>query len=77
MRVLEKENFRKTEIMVAIMRYQIELDSKLDNIKRRLANTNDFNLQDAFRIFDSEGKGFVSSLELWQGLTMLEVSATT
>lgn len=32
---------------------------------------------DAFRIFDYEGKGYVTSIELWQGLTMLQVTATT
>jgi len=75
--VLEKENFRNTEIMVEIFNYQIEIDMKLDSIKRRLANTSDFNLQDAFGIFDSEGKGFISSMELWHGLTMLQITATT
>jgi len=32
---------------------------------------------DAFRMFDYEGKGYVTSIELWQGLTMMEVTATT
>ena len=39
--------------------------------------TKDFNLMDAFRMFDYEGKGYVTSIELWQGLTMMEVTATT
>ena len=71
MEVVSDEKSRHSQVIVAIMKYQIDLDSKLDDIKRRQAQTKDFNLMDAFRIFDYEGKGYVTSIELWQGLTML------
>ena len=65
MNVLQKENARHSQIIVEILKFQIDIDTKLDNIKGKLSDMKDFNLMDAFRIFDTQGKGYVSSIELW------------
>jgi hypothetical protein len=65
LKVLGKENCQHSQIIVEILKFQILLDTKLDNLKRKLAQTKDFNLMDAFRIFDMESKGYVTSIELW------------
>lgn len=52
LKVLDKENCRHSQVIVEILKFQILLDTKLDNLKRKLAQTKDFNLMDAFRIFD-------------------------
>lgn len=54
----------------------MELDNKLDQVKYNLATQEDFNLVDAFRIFDKNSKGYVTTVELIQGLTALNVGAS-
>jgi Ca2+-binding EF-hand superfamily protein len=42
-----------------------------------LASKPDFNLFDAFKWFDSENKGWVNSLELYNGLQKMGVKVST
>jgi hypothetical protein len=55
-------------MIVAIFRYQIDLDNQIDSIKKSLAQKPDFNLIDAFKFFDHENKGWVNSLDFYNGL---------
>lgn len=49
----------------------------MDQAKVNLAMNDDFSLPDAFRVFDKEGKGWVSSAEMLSALTNLNIAATT
>ena len=64
-------------MIVAIFRYQIDLDIQLDSIKKNLASKDDFNLVDAFKFFDSENKGWVNSLEFFNGLKNIGLKINT
>lgn len=63
--------------IVQLMRNQLDLDNRLDEVKVNLARSEDFNLQDAFRVFDDEGKGWVTSASMLAALTKLNIAATT
>jgi len=59
------------------LREQIENDQELENARNKLALQDDFNLFDAFRLFDLTEKGFVTRLELREGLNDLDVFPST
>jgi hypothetical protein len=46
--------------IVNLFRDQLELEKRLERIKIDLTLRTDFNLIDAFRIFDTEGKGWIT-----------------
>lgn len=50
--------------MVNLFREQLELEKRLERAKIDLSLRTDFNLIDAFRIFDTDGKGWVSPNEV-------------
>lgn len=47
--------------MVNLFREQLELEKRIERVKIDLSLRTDFNLIDAFRIFDVEGKGWISA----------------
>lgn len=55
-------------MLVEIFRLQLDLERQLEKSKIDLTLRTDFNLIDAFRIFDCEGKGWISVGELKEGL---------
>lgn len=59
--------------MVDIFRQQLELERCLEKAKIDLTLRTDFNLIDAFRIFDQQGKGWVTSAEIKESLSMFNV----
>ena len=63
------------EYLATVMKNQLDLDKELEEIREDLAIKTDFNLMDAFRFFDSNGKGFITSSELDQTLQLLDVFA--
>lgn len=63
--------------IVQVLLHQIELDNRLDKAKVELSKQDDFNLIEAFSLFDREDKGFISSTDLLVGLTNLNLSAST
>ena len=77
MDLLGQPNGDASEMIVAIFRYQIDLDNQIDSIKKSLAQKADFNLIDAFKFFDHENKGWVNSLDFYNGLLGIGVKATT
>jgi len=46
------------------LKEQVDVDRELENLKNELALRSDFNLLDAFRFFDQEGRGFITKTEL-------------
>lgn len=53
------------------MKEQVGLEQEIERARVKLAYTHDFNLMDAFRIFDSKGKGSVLPVELIEGLVTM------
>jgi Ca2+-binding EF-hand superfamily protein len=49
----------------------------LDSIKKGLASRSDFNLIDAFKFFDLENKGWINSLEFYNGLQSIGIIVST
>jgi Ca2+-binding EF-hand superfamily protein len=47
---------------------QLELEKRLEKIKVDLALRTDFNLIDTFRLFDAQGKGWITAEEVANGL---------
>lgn len=54
--------------LVRALREQISLEKELENAKISLAQRADFNLYDAFRIFDIDARGYISYTDIKQGL---------
>jgi Ca2+-binding EF-hand superfamily protein len=61
--------------MVNLFRDQLELEKRLERVKIDLSLRTDFNLIDAFRIFDAEGKGWININEIKEGLSLLNIFA--
>ena len=62
--------------MVNLFREQLELEKRLERVKIDLTLRTDFNLIDAFRIFDSEGKGWITPQEVKESLSLFGVFAS-
>ena len=58
---------------VKCLRNQIQLETKLEAGKQDLALKPDFNLIDAFRLFDIQGRGFTTSVDLMKGASKLHL----
>ena len=54
--------------LVRSLREQISLEKEIENAKISLAQRSDFNLFDAFRIFDVDAKGYINYSDLKDGL---------
>ena len=54
----------------------LEVESKLEDAKIRLAINPDFNCEDAFRIFDPNNKGFLDKEDIKNGLNLLGIFPT-
>jgi len=65
----------ETETVLAL-REQISLERELENAKQNLAKQPDFNLFDAFRVFDTPSMGYVTLSELKLKLADIGVFAT-
>jgi len=52
------------EHLVRTIKQQVNIDRDIEEIKKQLALKVDFNLLDAFRIFDNKGRGYINKLEL-------------
>lgn len=61
--------------MVNLFRDQLELEKRLERLKIDLTLRTDFNLIDAFRIFDEEGKGWITPQEVKDGLETFNIFA--
>jgi Ca2+-binding EF-hand superfamily protein len=65
----------KKELALAFKK-QILIEQQLERAKIDLASKPDFNLMDSFRMFDIDGKGWISLVELKNGLADLGIYCT-
>jgi Ca2+-binding EF-hand superfamily protein len=68
---LEEENF------LSYIREIIEVENDIERAKIELALRSDFNVDDAFRIFELDGRGYLTDVDIKYGLNSLEVFPTT
>jgi Ca2+-binding EF-hand superfamily protein len=61
--------------MATLFRDQLELERGLERVKVDISLRTDFNLIDAFRIFDVDGKGWITASEIKEGLAAFEIFA--
>jgi Ca2+-binding EF-hand superfamily protein len=54
----------------------MKAENKIENAKIDLALKQDFNCEDAFRIFEFNGRGFITPEDLRYGLKLLDIYAT-
>ena len=54
----------------------MEIESKIEDAKISLAINSDFNCEDAFRLFESNNKGFLTKDDLKNGLNLLGIFPT-
>jgi len=66
----EEENF------VAFLRDLIEIENEVEKAKIDLTYRTDFNVEDAFRNFELDGRGYVTDVDIKYGLNGLDVFAT-
>lgn len=63
----EEENFQ------SYLRELIDLENEIENAKCDLVTKADFNIEDAFRIFELSGRGYLGLLEIKYGLNFLDI----
>lgn len=51
------------EHLVRALKEQINLDREVEELKNQLSFRHDFNAEDAFRILDKRGRGYLSKFE--------------
>ena len=73
--VYEPEN-RDQKLFNDFFKKLMEVESKLEDAKIRLAINPDFNCEDAFRIFDPNNKGFLTKDDIKIGLNLLSIFPT-
>ena len=61
------------EQLARTLKNQIELDQDIENLRDELALKSDFNLLDAFKVFDVYGKGYITTSEFEDGLRQFDV----
>jgi len=62
--------------LMQTLKTQIKSERELESIKQSLALQSDFNLLDAFRLFDTKGRGWITSSELESGMKEFGVYPT-
>ena len=63
--------------LVRAMREQISHERELDTVKIALIQKSDFNLFDAFRIFDIDSRGYITMSDLRSGLNEIGIFPST
>ena len=69
-------SMRDEDELVQSLRDLIRIENEIESEKTHLGNKHDFNLIDAFKIFDQRGYGVVDSYELMEGLNSIGVFPT-
>ena len=66
----------ENEALSKALKEQMDIDKELEACKNELSLRSDFNLLDAFRFFDQQGKGYVTKTELKDGFNYFEIYPT-
>lgn len=66
----EEENF------ISFLRDMLEIENEIEKAKVDLTYKTDFNVEDAFRNFELDGRGYVTDVDVKYGLNALDVFAT-
>ena len=61
---------------VDYLRMVMDAESRIEKAKIDLALRPDFNVEDAFRIFELDGRGFITEDDLKNGINVLEIYPT-
>ena len=59
-----------------LLKKLMSVESEIERIKIELARNHDFNCEDAFRLFELEGRGFLDKEDLKYGLNLLDIYPT-
>jgi Ca2+-binding EF-hand superfamily protein len=68
---LEEENFN------AYLKALFEIENEIERNKIELVLRSDFNIEDAFRIFELDGRGYLSDMDIKFGLNSLDILASS
>ena len=66
-----------TNSLLSYIQEIMSAESQIEKAKIDLALRTDFNVEDAFRIFELDGRGIVTEADLKYGLSQLDIYATT
>lgn len=66
------EPYEEDELATALKEF-IAIDKDLESAKQMLSLKTDFNLEDCYRIFDIDGKGYLSIRELEEGYNLFKI----
>ena len=61
------------EVFQTFLKEVISTETEIEQLKRDLALMSDFNLEDAFRIFERREQGYLNDLDIKYGLNFLEI----
>lgn len=66
----EEENF------ISFLRDLLEIENEIEKAKIDLTYKTDFNVEDAFRIFELDGRGYITDVDIKYGLNALDLFAS-
>lgn len=67
---------REEEHLAEVLKDEIELDKQVEELRNELSLKSDFNLLDAFKVFDVNGRGAITAGEFEDGLKELGIYPT-
>jgi Ca2+-binding EF-hand superfamily protein len=67
---------RSDEQFIDYTRDLIRIENELDRTKTDLALRSDFNIEDAFRLFELDGRGYITDIDFKYGLNSLDIFPT-
>ena len=68
-----KENGEEIKIFNNFLKFLLDGENKIENIKIELSKNKDFNVEDIFRLFEKNGRGFLDQEDLKYGFGVLNV----
>lgn len=63
--------------LITALNFQISLDKQLEGLQKELCLMHDFTLVEAFKLFDDNCNGFITTWDLEKSMKMLELSPTS
>ena len=69
----KKENTIEIKELNDYIKFLIKGENKIENLKIELAKINDFNIEDIFRIFEKNGRGYLDKDDIKYGLSVFNI----